>query len=844
MLVSTELSENTTLSHYRIVSKIGAGGMGKVYLAQDTSELGRMVALKILAAEVAKHKDRLQRFTQEARTVSNLNHPNILTVYEFGQTDSVSFIATEYVEGATLREYLTGRRLKLIDVLDIAIQLVGALNAAHEAGVTHRDLKPENVMVRKDHIVKVLDFGLAKLSEPPAVTGGSSQPESLEEAATKVLVKTEPGLVMGTVSYMSPEQSVGQGVDHRTDIWSAGVVLYEMIAGSIPFPGKDIHRQIIAIQETEPLPLAQQVEGVPPRLEEIILKCLAKEKDERYQTAKDLLIDLRNLRRRLDVDAEIERTVAPALRSTSGGAGASTKGAQINGVATPSAAQVRTTSSAEYILTGIKQHKLAATIVFVITAIGAIGLVYYLHARNTEVAIESIAVLPFENQNRDPDSEYVADGVTEGIINSLTQLPNLKVIARTSVFRYKGKQIDPIAAGKELGVRAILTGRITQRAETITVSTELVDVRDNKQIWGEQYNQKVSDLSALPRDIATKITSNLRLTISGEARNRMLKHYTDNPEAYQLYLKGRYYWNKRNAESLSKAGDYFNQAIVRDPSYALAYSGLADSYMLIPEYGGGSAREFYPKAEAAARKALELDDALAEAHTSLGEVSAYQWKWNEAEKEFLRAIELNPNYATAHQWYSETPLLATGRFEEANREMKRALELDPLSLIINASLGVDYQIERRYDEAIEQLRKTIEMDPTFYYAHWNLGLTYDLKGDFGAAFKEYQEALRLSNDSRVLGLMGRAYASSGQHDEAMKILEQLKERSSREYVDPFAFVQVYAALNDKDAAFQWLEKCHQDHCPYMVVIKVDPTIDDLRSDRRYSDLLRRVGLAQ
>src|SRR5215207_4569323 len=342
------LPPNTRLGRYEIRSRIGAGGMGEVYLAQDTSELGRTVALKILPAEVAKDKDRLRRFTQEARTVSNLNHPNILTVHEFGQTDSAPFIATEYVDGVTLREYLSGGRLKLIDVLDVVIQAVAALNAAHEAGVTHRDLKPENVMVRKDNIVKVLDFGLAKLSEPVAGSGGAVKAEANEDAATKVLVRTEPGLVMGTVSYMSPEQSAGKGVDRRTDIWSVGVVLYEMIAGRLPFEGKDIHRQIIAIQEQEPAPLSRHVEGVPERLEEIVAKCLAKDRNERYQTAKDLLIDLRNLRRRLDVDAEIERTVAPARRGTSGDARAGTRGARASAGADTGAARAHTTSSAEY----------------------------------------------------------------------------------------------------------------------------------------------------------------------------------------------------------------------------------------------------------------------------------------------------------------------------------------------------------------------------------------------------------------------------------------------------------------------------------------------------------------
>ena len=488
------ISAGTKLGRYEIRSKIGEGGMGEVYLAQDTTELDRTVALKILPVEVAGDKDRLQRFIQEARTVSNLNHPNILTIYEFGQAGSTCFIATEFIDGETLRQHLSARRLKLVDVLDIAAQIVAALNAAHEAGVVHRDIKAENVMVRRDHIVKVLDFGLAKLSEPRPVgiAGGPGKAETNEDAKTKVLVHTEPGLVMGTVSYMSPEQSVGSGVDHRTDIWSAGVLLYEMLAGVVPFEGKDIHRQIIAIQEQEPAPLSHHVEGVPARLEEIVVKCLAKDKDERYQTAKDLLIDLRNLKRRLDVDAEIERTVAPEFRPTIDGGGTSriaTQSSQPDAGAT-NAVPAHLTSSAEYLVAKVQQHKTSAVIAVGVLALAIAALAYYFHARNTEVAIESIAVLPFVNQNHDADSEYLSDGVTESIINSLTQLPNLKVIARSSVFRYKGKETDPLAIGKELGVRAVLTGRILQRGDNLTISAELVDVRDNKQLWGEQYERE------------------------------------------------------------------------------------------------------------------------------------------------------------------------------------------------------------------------------------------------------------------------------------------------------------------------------------------------------------------
>jgi serine/threonine protein kinase len=453
------IPSGTTLGRYEIRSKIGAGGMGEVYLAQDTSELGRAVALKIVPAEVAKDKDRLQRFAQEARTVSNLNHPNILTIYEFGQTDSASFIATEFVDGVTLRQHLSNRRLKLIDVLDVAIQIAGALNAAHEAGITHRDLKPENVMVRRDHIVKVLDFGLAKMTAP------SSSTEIDSEAGTKVFVQTEPGLVMGTVSYMSPEQSMGSAIDHRTDIWSFGVLLYEMIAGCIPFSGKDIHRQIIAIQESEPAPLSQLVEGVPDRLEEIVTKCLAKDKHERYQTAKDLLIDLRNLRRKLDVDVEIERSVVPNLRSTSGGASrARTQGSAMAAAATDALSQP-TTSSAEYVVSEIKRHKLAATIALLVL-IGGIALgAYYLYAHNSEVALESIAVMPFVNESGNADVEYLSDGMTETLIKSLSNLSSLDVKPRSAVFRYKGKDTDLQTIAKELNVQAILNGRVAQRGD-------------------------------------------------------------------------------------------------------------------------------------------------------------------------------------------------------------------------------------------------------------------------------------------------------------------------------------------------------------------------------------------
>ena len=689
-----ELAPNSTVSHYRILSKLGAGGMGVVYLAQDTSELGRTVAIKILSAEVAGNKTRVQRFTQEARTVSNLNHPNIITVHEFSQSDDTSFIITEYIDGVTLRKHVSSRRLKLVDVLDVTIQIVAALNAAHEAGVTHRDLKPENVMIRKDQIVKVLDFGLAKLSEQGQIGSIGSDPS---EDATR-MVNTTPGVIMGTVSYMSPEQSMGKEVDLRTDIWSVGVVLYEMIAGYVPFAGKDIHRQIIAIQETEPPPLSQHVTGVPERLEEIVTKCLAKDKNERYQSTKDLLIDLKNLRRKLDLDAEIERTVAPSLRTGSIGGQQSTQIA----TRTPSG-----TSSVEYVVLGIKRHKIGALIAAALI-LGGTFLYLYLNARNSrDNAIDSIAVVPFVNQNRDADTEYLSDGLTESIINNLIQLPSLHVSPRSSVFHYKGKDTDPIKIGEELGVKAVLTGRLLQRGDDLIVSTELIDVRNNKQIWGDLYNRKLADALSVQQEISREITDRLRLKLSGEEQKQMTRRDTVNAEAYQSYIRGRYYWNKRTGDNLRKAIAEFQRAADKDPFYALAYVGLADTYVLLEDYTGATTAETCPRAKAFAEKALQLDPSLGEAHASLAFTYTQLWQWDQAEAEFKRSIEMSPTYGPVHQWYS-LHLRYVGRNAESFTESKSAQAREPLSLINGVSVTQSSIAVGDLDGAIEYGKRAID----------------------------------------------------------------------------------------------------------------------------------------
>ena len=837
------IAAGTKLGRYEIRAKIGTGGMGEVYLAQD-AKLDRKVALKILPTDVATHHDRMHRFEQEAKAASALNHPNIITIFEIEQVDSVNFIATEFIDGQTLRERMRSGPMKLGEVLEVAIQIASALSAAHDAGIVHRDIKPENLMLRRDGIVKVLDFGLAKLTDRPVATSVDT------EALTRAQIKTEPGVVMGTAIYMSPEQARGLEVDARTDIFSLGVLIYEMVAGRLPFEGSNQNEIVASIIGDKAVPpLARYTQEVPAELERIVAKAARKNRDERYQTIKDLLLDLRALKQELEFSAKLERSAAPQARvSPATMSGAPSSATDQLAASTVEASKAYPTSSAEYVITGIKQHKLVALVALVVIAGGIAGLAAYLHARNTEVAIESIAVLPFTNQNHDPDSDYLSDGLTESIINSLTQLPNLKVIARSSVFRYKGKETDPMAAGKELGVRSVLTGRILQRGDSLTISTELLDVRDNKQLWGEQYHEKTSDLLSIQREIAKEITGNLRLKLSGPEQSRLAKHYTENAEAYQLYLKGRFYWNKRTEEGVRKGIEYFQQAIEKDPTYALAYTGIADCYSLETlhiDVGSLSPSEAAPKAKAAAMKALELDDTLAEAHTSLAFIKLnFDWDWTGAEREFKRAIELNPNYSNGHHWYSHY-LMAMGRIEESLAESKRALELDPLSLITNVHLGWHYLNAHQYDLAIEQLSKALEMDPNFGVGHWYLGLADAQKERYSEAENELRKAKELLKDSMATEAdTGYVYAVSGKKDQALKVIDELKELSKRRYVSSYHVAMIYLALKEKDQAFEWLENAYRERSDLLVYLKVEPRLESVRSDQRFADLVRRVGLPQ
>jgi len=828
------ISAGVRLGRYEIRSQLGAGGMGEVYLALDT-ELDRTVAIKILPEALASDQQRLQRFIQEAKAASALNHPHILTIYEIGATGTSRFIATEFIDGETLRQRISAG-MKLLEILEISVQAGSALAAAHAAGIIHRDIKPENIMVRRDGYVKLLDFGLAKLTEPQGSITDT-------EAPTRTRFNTSAGTVLGTANYMSPEQAKGTAVDARADLWSLGAVLYEMVTGHAPFVGETPNETISLILQKEAAPLTRYSHEVPAELERIITKALTKDREARYQTAKDLLIDLRNLRRKLEVDAEINRTMPPEFRSaTSTSSGQSPPATASNVATTAQGRAARSASSAEYIVSGIKQHKLAAAVGILALVLSAVGLGAYLHARNSAVAGESIAVLPFVNASGDANMEYLSDGISETLINSLSRFQQLRVVARSTAFRYKGKEIDPQTVGRDLNVRAVLMGRVRQAGGLLNIQVDLVDTRTGAQLWGEEYDRKVSDVLAVKQDIAREVTEKLRLSLTGEQKEQMTSRDAANTEAYQFYLKGRYYWNKRTAEGINKAIEQFQQAVDQDPNYALAYVGLADCYLILEQYVGAPASELYPKAKAYVQRALALDSSLAEGHASLGLINDSLWVWDEAEREYKRAIELNPNYPTAHQWYS-IHFEYLGRFDEQMIEIKRAQQLDPLSLIISTDLEELYLNLGDLNSALEQCRKTIQLDPYYPSGHADLGSVYLKQGREAEAITEFQKAVELSGrSSDMLSSLGAGYAIVGKHDKALAVVKELEEKYAKHEAIGQNLARVYANLGDKDQAFTWLEKDFQARSGVLGRIRALTELEPLRSDPRFADLRRRTGL--
>jgi eukaryotic-like serine/threonine-protein kinase len=843
--VTENFSPNTTLAHYRIISKIGAGGMGEVYLALDT-KLNRRVALKVLPAEVASNRDRMERFVREAKSAAALNHPHIAQIHEIGEYEGTHFIVMEYIEGVSLREKIHSEQTELSKLLRYLQQAAEGLSKAHAAGIVHRDLKPDNIMITRDGFAKILDFGLAKLIEQQQLPGGNSS-----EVATAVMPQhSTPGTVMGTVGYMSPEQAQGKTkeIDQRSDIFSFGCILYEAITGTRPFEGDSVIKSLhMVIYEPAP-PIAELNPFAPADVQRIVRRCLAKDPDERYQSIKEVAIELKELRRELQ-GAGIDTTVTPPTRSettpSAGGEGTRSQNF-IPTTGAPSLSQQR--SSAEYLVSQIKEHKkgvLVGLALLVLVIAGVTFAIYKFAGRNEGRSIKSIAVLPFQNKSGDPNSEYLSDGLAESLIYRLSQLPDLKVSPTSSVIRYKGKDTEVSKIASELGVDAVMTGRLAQIGDNLTISVELVDVRNNKLLWGEQYDRKISDLLATQREIAAVITQKLQLRLMG-GDPKGIRRYTESNEAYQLYLKGRFYFARRTKEELQRSIEAFDQAIKLDPNFALAYVGKAESYAVMPSFGYMSPREAMPQAKTAMAKALELDSELAEVHTILALIAAsYDWNWTEAEREFKRAIELDPNLALAHYRYAWTYLSPMGRHDEAIAEMKRAMELEPLSLQQGANFASIYTYARQFDVAVEQARKIHELDPDFFGAQVWLAHAYNAKGMYAEAIALCEKSLqRDPTRQSLLRALGVAYAKTGRRSEAEGVIKQLEDIAKTQYVLPYYLATIYAALGDRDNAFVELEKAYAERDWFVSRVKVDPFLDPLRDDPRFKDLMRRMGLPQ
>ena len=806
--------------------------MGEVYLAYD-NKLERKVALKILPAAVASNRDRMERFIREAKSAAALSHPNIAQIHEIGEHDGIHYIVMEFIDGVTLRDKIHREHTELRKLLRYLQHTAEGLAKAHAAGIVHRDLKPDNLMITADGHAKILDFGLAKLLEQQAVSAGDSS-----AVATAVMPQhSTPGTVMGTVGYMSPEQALGKSkeIDQRSDIFSFGCILYEAVAGHKAFEGNDTIDTLNKIIREPVRPLSDFRPDVPSHLQRIVRRCLAKDPEDRYQTIKDVGIELRELRRELDTGLESDTTIpSPSV------AGSAISTAPVSSSSLPSTS----ISSAEYIAFGLKKHKLAAAIVLLVLVMVVLGLGLYLRARNTESAIDSVAVLPFENRSNDPETEYLSDGLAESLIYRLSQLPNLKVSPTSSVMRYKGKGTDVKTIASELGVSAVMNGRIAQRGDSLAISVELIDARNNKLIWGEQYDRKMSDLLATQREIATTVTQKLQLKLAGDDTKGVTKRYTENTEAYQLYLKGRFYWNKRDLESLRKAIEQFKGAAEKDPNYALAYVGIADCYAVLPYYGGTPSSEVLPQAKAYALRALEIDDSLGEAHTSLGYVNTLLWNWTEGEKELKRGIELNPNYATAHKWYGNH-LGALGRLDEALVEYKRAQELEPLSLIIGNNIAEVYLQKGDLTAAMDQCQRTIELDQNWYWSRQLLGLVYLKQGRNNEALAEAERSVELSKRDNVpLGVLGYIYTQTGKRSEAAALIEELKEKYAKQQANGLDIAKVYLGLGDKEQVFAWLEKDFQSRSATLSTWLSFPPLDSLRDDPRFKDLARRMNLPE
>ena len=738
-----------TISHYEVLEKLGEGGMGRVYKAIDI-KLGRTVALKFLAPHLVSNDESRRRFIREAKAAAALQHPNICTVYEIDEVDGQTFIAMAYLDGQELSQEIESGPLKVERLLELTEQVARGLQEAHGKGVVHRDIKPANIMVTVQGQAVLMDFGLAQLAH-----GGSKL--------------TKEGTSLGTSAYMSPEQTSGEKLDLRTDVWALGVVLYEMATGQVPFQGHYEQAILYSILNEPPEPITAVRTGVPPELERIVNKCLAKRAGERYQTVSDLLADLSALK-----------------RGTESGAG-------------------RRPSS------------------------------------GSKDARPSIAVLPFENRSRGDEDEYFSDGISEDITSALGKVERLRVAPRSMAYQFKGKRPMPREVGAALNVGHVLEGSVRRSGKRVRINVELIAIEEGYQVWSERYDRVMEDVFEIQDEISQAIVEKLKVKLVGDEKQLLAKRHTENLEAYNLCLRGRYYWYKRTAESIQKAMELYEQALAEDPDYALAHSGLSDCYTSLGFYGLLPPEDAMPKAEAAALKALQIDADLAEAHSAVATVeSLYHWNWTAGERKFLRAIELDSSYPVAHFYYAAFALAPLARLDEAYSEWKRATELDPVTPLVNVGPSAILFLQRQYDRAIAELQKTLELDPNYFWTHFILGIAYLHKGDYGQAIT----ALDRGNVPQFRdGHLGYAYAVSGEPEKARKLIEELQAGSQPEHQVPYHLAMIYFGLGEKAKAFECLDKACEERSMQLWWIKTIPELDSVRSDPRFQNILRRMNLA-